>query len=171
MAITTATVKTALRIDYTDDDAEFTRLIAAAVAWVERYTGVGLSSASRTMRLGSFKDSALPIDPFVSLSSVQYYDSSNALVTMPSTDYWVDQTGDLPRIRFLEQPSIYEGTQVTVTYVAGHATEPADMVQAVISIVGAWYNNPEAAQPIALSTVPLGAIYLLDHYRVKGPMS
>lgn len=171
MAITTATVKTALRIDYTDDDAEFTRLIAAAVAWVERYTGVGLSSASRTLKLAGWEDALLPLDPFTSLTSVTYYNSGNVLTTMPSTDYWVDQTGDMPRIRFLEAPTMYEGTMATVTYVAGHSTEPADMVQAVISIVGAWYNNPEATQPIALSTVPLGALYLLDHYKVKGSLS
>jgi uncharacterized phiE125 gp8 family phage protein len=171
MAITTATVKTALRIDYTDDDAEFTRLIAAAVAWVERYTNVGLSSATRTLKLASWSEAVLPVDPFVSLTSVTYYNGSNALTTMPSTDYWVDQTGDLPRIRFLDAPSIYEGTQITVTYVAGHATEPADMVQAVISIVGAWYNNPEATQPVPLSVVPMGAMYLLEHYKVKGPLS
>lgn len=171
MAISTATVKTALRIDYTDDDAEFTRLIAAAVAWVERYTNVGLSSATRTLKLATWADAVLPVDPFTSLTSVTYYDSSNVLTTMPSTDYWVDVSGDMPRIRFLEFPATYEGTNMTVTYVAGHATEPADMVQAVISIVGAWYNNPEATQPIALNTVPLGALYLLDHYRVKGPFS
>ena len=71
----------------------------------------------------------------------------------------------------MEKPLTYEGTNIEVVYVAGNATEPPDMVQAVISIVGAWYNNPEATAPVMLTSVPLGAIYLLDHYRVKGPFS
>jgi len=171
MAISTATVKTALRIDYTDDDAEFTRLIAAAVAWVERYTNVGMSSATRTLKLNDWSEAVLPIDPFTSLTSVTYYNASNVLTTMPAGDYWVDQGGAMPRIRFLESPTMYEGTQATVTYVAGHATEPADMVQAVISIVGAWYNNPEASAPVGLLPVPLGAQYMLEHLKAKGPFS
>lgn len=171
MAISIDTVKDALRIDYSDDDAEFTRLIAAAIAWVERYTNVGLTSASRTLVLPSFVDTNLPMDPYTALTSVTYYNSANVLTTMPSTSYYVDRSRNLPTIRFIDFPDTYVGTQVTVTYVAGYATEPADMVQAVISIVGLWYNNPEAAQPVALTPVPLGALALLDHYRVKGPFS
>ena len=33
---------------------------------------------------------------------------------------------------------------------------------AVIALVGAWYNNPEAFQPIGLSTVPLSVEYILS---------
>lgn len=171
MAISNATVKAALRIDYVDDDAEFTRLIAAAVAWVERYTNVGLSSTSRSLYLAAWADAVIPIDPFVSLTSVKYFDTSNTFTTMPSADYWIDRSSAMPRIKFLEKPELYEGTNIEITYVAGNATEPADMVQAVISIVGAWYNNPEATAPVALQSVPLGAIYLLEHYKVKGPFS
>jgi uncharacterized phiE125 gp8 family phage protein len=171
MAISTATVKAALKIDYSDDDAELARIISAAVAWVERYTGVGLSVASRTLRLRDWSDAMLPVDPFLSLTSVSYYDSSNVLTTMPSTDYWVDQTGQMPVIRFLEWPSMYEGTSVTVTYSAGWSTEPADLVQVVIALTGLWYNNPEAAQIVNLNSVPLAAQMILEHNRVKGPMS
>jgi hypothetical protein len=39
----------------------------------------------------------------------------------------------------------------------------------IISIVGAHYNNPESAQPISLSTVPLGAQFMLEHLRMRGP--
>ena len=171
MAITTATVKAALKIDYSDDDSELSRLIAAATAWVERYTNVGLSSASRSIVLASWTPAYLPVDPFTSLTSVTYFDTSNAIATMPSTDYWVDRSGQLPVIHFLEEPELYEGTQITVNYVAGYSTEPADLVQAVIAIVGLWYNNPEAAQPIALNAVPMSAMFLLEHHRVKGPFS
>ena len=41
----------------------------------------------------------------------------------------------------------------------------------MISLVGAWYNNPEAMQPIALQVVPLGAQFMLEHLRLKGPFT
>ena len=42
--------------------------------------------------------------------------------------------------------------------------------QLVISMVGSWYNNPEAVQPIGLSTVPLSAQFILDQYKVQGDL-
>ena len=81
---------------------------------------------------------------------------------MPATDYWLDLTeGTMPVLRFLEVPVIYPGTMVTVFYLAGYTALPNDLVHAIIALVGHWYNNPEAAQPISLSTVPLGLEYIL----------
>jgi hypothetical protein len=75
-------------------------------------------------------------------------------------------------LRFLDEPpEIKPGTLATVGYTAGYATEPNEVVQAVISLVGLWYNNPEAAQPIGLTAVPLGAQFMLEHLRLKGPFT
>jgi hypothetical protein len=62
-----------------------------------------------------------------------------------------------------------EGTLASVTYVGGYATEPNEVVQAIVSLVGLYYNNPEAAQPVGLVVVPLGAQFMLEHLRVRGP--
>lgn len=169
MAVTTATVKTALRIDYSDDDAELSRLITAATAWVETYTGLLMTQASRTMYLREFKRTVFAHLPYVSLTSVVYTNPAGSSVTMTSgTDYWVDTSKTLPALEFLETPSIKDGTLITVTYSAGYSTEPNEVVQCIIALVGAWYNNPEAMQPVALSAPPLGAQFMLEHLRVKG---
>ena len=163
MSIPLSTIKSALKIDYTDDDADLIRLREAAMALVERRTELALTPAARTLYLASWRDTLLPDYPFNSLTSVQYQDSSNATQTMPASDYWIDRTdGSMVRLRFLEAPGIYEGTAITVTYNAGYSVVPNEIVHAVIALVGAWYNNPEAFQPIGLSTVPLSVEYILS---------
>ncbi len=170
MPVTLATLKAALRIGYTDDDAELTRLLAAAESYVERRTGVALSSGTQTMYLASFADTMVPVHPFTSLTSVAYtYGGSS--VTMAAADYYVDRScGPLPVLRFLKAPATDEGTPITVTYVAGYASIPNELVSAIIGITGAWYNNPEASQPISLSVVPMGTDAILDLWQVRSPL-
>jgi uncharacterized phiE125 gp8 family phage protein len=173
MAIALSTVKAALRIDYTADDTELTRLVAAAVAWVENYCGFSLSSASRTMYLASWKDVVFLVQPVTAVASVAYTDTDGNPQTLTSgTDYYWDRSGPVSVLRFLDEPpAMKDGTLATVTYTGGYATEPDEVVQTVISLVGGWYNNPEATAPVALSTVPLGCQYMLEHLRLKGPFS
>jgi hypothetical protein len=63
MTIALATIKAALKIDYTDDDTELERIRDAAVAWVENYCGFKLSSATRTMFLREWKDTVYAVQP------------------------------------------------------------------------------------------------------------
>jgi uncharacterized phiE125 gp8 family phage protein len=173
MTIALATIKAALKIDYTDDDTELERIRDAAVAWVENYCGFALSSATRTMYLREWKDTVYAVQPVTAQVSIAYtdLDGGSQLLTAGTDHYW-DRSGAVSVLRFLaEPPEMKEGTLATVTYTGGYATEPNEVVQAVISLVGAWYNNPEAMQPIALATTPLGAQFLLEHLRLKGPFS
>lgn len=173
MTIALATIKAALKIDYTDDDTELERIRDAAVAWVENYCGFALSSSSRTMYLREWKDTVFAVQPVTAITVVTYTNAAGVSSLLASgTDYYWDNSGPVSVLRFLgEPPEMKEGTISTVGYTAGYATEPNEVVQAVISITGLWYNNPEAAQPIGLSAVPLGAQFMLEHLRLKGPFS
>ena len=168
MTVPLSTLKSALKVDYDDDDKDLVRLREAAMSLIERRTQLSLSPTTETLYLARFEKTLVPAVPFVSLASVQYRNEANVLTTMPATDYWIDRSeGSIPVLRFLQAPGIYEGTNITVTYTAGYSSLPNELVHAVIALVGHWYNNPEAAQPIGLSTVPLSLGYILDHLSTR----
>ena len=168
MSVPLSTIKSALKIDFDDDDRELLRLREAAVSLIERRTQLSLTPVTLPLYLKEFKDALIPAHPFVSVSLVQYRDQLNAPQTMPATDYWLDLTeGTMPVLRFLEVPVIYPGTMVTVFYLAGYTALPNDLVHAIIALVGHWYNNPEAASPISLSTVPLSMGFILDNLSTR----
>jgi hypothetical protein len=57
-----------------------------------------------------------------------------------------------------------------VTYACGHDALPDPLTHCVIALVGAWYNNPEAFQPIGLNVVPMSVGFIMDSYRVRSPI-
>jgi len=167
MAIPLSTIKAALKIEYSDDDTDLLRLRDAATSLVARETGLVLAPEDKPLYLAYWRSIAVPFVPFVSVKSVKYF-TGGVETTMPSTDYWLDRTeGPLPVLRFLEGPSIDDGTQITATIESGYSQLPNEVVHAVISLTGAWYNNPEAFQPIGLSTVPMSLQFILDSLRVR----
>jgi len=166
MTVPLSTIKDALKIDYSDDDAQLTRLRDAAWAHIERRTQLVLTQASLTMFIADFKrDVLLPRHPFVSLTSVTYTDAAGGSVAL--SDFWVDKTEPMPMLRFLVRPEVKEGTAVSVVYVAGYTEMPGEIVHAVISLVGAWYSNPEALQPTAMTSVPLSLEYIIESISVR----
>jgi uncharacterized phiE125 gp8 family phage protein len=171
MSVPLSTIKSGLRIDYDDDDTELTRLREAAESLVLRRTGLTIAPATKTLYVANWRAVIVPEHPYTSLTSVTYYDGTNTLTTMPSTDYWVDRTdGPMPVLRFLDAPALYEGTAITVTYVAGYTVVPSELTHAIIALVGHWYNNPEAASVIQLNHVPMSLEYIIDNIGVRSPL-
>lgn len=165
MSVPLSTIKSALKIDYDDDDADLIRLREVAQSVVERRTQLKLQPGTESLYLAEWKSTLIPAFPFNGITHVRYQNASNVQTTMPSGDYWIDNSdGPMPVIRFLESPAIYEGTAITVTYTAGYSSIPDPLVHCIISLVGAYYNNPEAIQPIALASVPLSVEFILDHW-------
>jgi len=168
MTVPLSTIKSALKIDYDDDDTDIVRLREAAISLVERRTQLLLSPQTSTLYIARFTDTLLPAYPYSSLTSVVYTNNLNVTTTMPATDYWVDLTdGPMPVLRFLDYPGMYEGTAITVTYSAGYSSVPNELTHAIIALVGGWYNNPESIQPISLQTVPLSVEYILANISTR----
>lgn len=168
MSIPLSTIKSALKIDYSDDDTTLILYREAAEALVERETGLYMTPLARQMYLARFEDTAIPLLPFTSVTKVEYFNDANANTLMPVADYWLDRSdGPAPVLRFLEKPTIYEGTNITVSVDCGYNQVPNALVHCIIALVGGWYNNPEAFQPIGLNPVPMSVDYILSSYRAR----
>lgn len=169
--IALSTIKKALKIDYTTDDQELLRIRDAAFSFIEEYTGLKLQSSVKTQYINYWMRTALAL-PFNSMTTVKYTNSTGTIVTMPSTDYWVDRSCE-PNyyLNFLEYPDIKEGTDIELKYSIGYAVVPKEIEQVAIGLIGAWYNNPEATAPINLSVVPLSCMFIMDNMRAKAVIS
>jgi uncharacterized phiE125 gp8 family phage protein len=172
MPVTLVTIKNALKIDYTADDAELQRILDAATDFVESYTGILLDTKKKTQYCSYWMKTRLVHSPFVSIDSVRYTNTSGVVTTMPSTDYFLIRSEEPTiYINFSELPSIKDGTEIQINYTAGYASVPPQIEQLLIALVGAWYNNPEVTSPISLQVVPMSAQFVLENLREKGTLS
>jgi uncharacterized phiE125 gp8 family phage protein len=171
--VTLSTIKSALKIDYTSDDADLLRLRDAVVALVETYTGLTICPRQVKQYLGGFTRARIEHAPFISVGSVTYTSTSGTTVTMPSTDYFLVRR-ELPTvyIDFTKQPSIKDGTEVEVDLTVGYTKAPADLEHAIIALIGTFYENPGSIQTInGAGPLPMGAEFILSNLRVRGSVS
>jgi uncharacterized phiE125 gp8 family phage protein len=149
-------VKRNCNIDHGDDDALIDGYIDAAVALLDGYGGtVGQALVNQSWAVsmpGFCGRMRLPVGPLVSVTSIQYYNSSNVQATASSALYAAHSDALGPYITLKSGqswPTVYgRDDAVTVTWVAGHgaaaADVPASIRQAMLLLVGHWYQNREA---------------------------
>ena len=113
-AITSAEVKSWLRIDGSDDDTVISTLLKASHNWAKRYTGRSLTTQTLKMSIDSVYDTDIPLQegnyigidqditrrsillpqsPVASISSVKYYDDADTESTFASSKYYLDNQG------------------------------------------------------------------------------
>jgi len=163
-------LRTRLRIEVEDDDALLASLSIAAAELIEKETGLGLSSATRTAQIRPWRRWCAPVQPMTALTSVTYTDASGATQTLPTAERWLDETDELPVLLFDTTATPKENTYATVTYVAGYTVIPHALQQCIVALVGAWYANPEAASVASLADVPLAYRYIIQHYTARSAL-
>ncbi len=90
----------------------------------------------------------LPLGPVISIESVTWRNSAGQMATVAAADYSLrTNSAGMSHCRFrngYSRPSdLYEIGAVSVEYVAGYETVPAAIKQAILLMVGAWYENRE----------------------------
>lgn len=152
-------------LEYEDDDRDalIQQYINAAKSWIENYTGKNLGVAAVTQTLDSF-GSYIILDraPFVSLTSVDYIDAQGAPQAVTGARLlngriYPPETG---------WPSVSDYTGVTVTYLAGYATVPADLMSAQLLLIGHYFQSREAVNvATSVTELPLAVESLCRPYR------
>lgn len=146
------------RIDGDEDDALIEGLISAAISYAERWTSRQFAPATWDYGINAFPEKGaaidLPLWPVVSVASISYDDGSpQELTAYTLEDGALSVSGDWPT-----------GSEIVVRFIAGDGV-PAAVRQAILLIVGHWYEHRETASDTALSEIPMGAHALLNLHR------
>lgn len=174
-----ATVKSHLRIIGNDDDAYIRDLVYTARQSIEKLTQRSL--VTRTLKfvadcfpIGRVID--LPHGPIQSVSSVTYKDSAGATQTLSSSHYVVDAVSSPGRVILkngYSWPTTWQdGNALEVTYIAGFGNLPgnipADLKQAMLLLIGHWYENREDVFVGSMEArqLPKAVDYLAMPYRI-----
>lgn len=153
--VTLAEAKAHLRVDIDTDDDLITALIQAAREEFENQTDRTLFSTTWKLYLEDWPRYSyidLPrAKPLVSVTSVTYTDGDDVTSTFGSGNYVVDANRWPGRVHLrdgISWPSgtLAESSPIAITYVAGYssvATIPQRYKQAILLLVGHWYENRE----------------------------
>lgn len=178
--VTLAEAKAHCRVDSTTDDAFIASLITAAREWVEVYMDEALLHQQLVMKLDGFPgEIELPRPPMATsgthtaVSVTFTSDSSGATATLSSSTYRVDRDTRPGVIR-----NTYGGAwpghltdynSISVTWWAGRGASgtsvPQGVRNAILMLVGHFYERRLAAEPGVLNDIPYGVKALLDAQR------
>lgn len=164
--ITRAEVKTHLRIDHADEDGKIDALILAAVSFLDGPEGkLGRCLMPQTWRhvFPDWGDTHLRLSlPDASSVVVTYIDPDGATQTLSSSLYEVVEDSNATVIIPTDGavwPSLdYVANPVIVTAVHGYASAdavPAAIKQAMLLMIGDWYEHRNQATAGSAGTMPL----------------
>lgn len=174
--VTLAEAKTHLRVDGTDDDTLISALITAAREHVDGrdgWLGRALCTQTWDCHYDTFPDDGLlylPLAPVQSVTSVKYIDPDGVQQTFSSDNYALGADLDWsPRVILgwdKSWPSIRAVPEaVTVRVVAGYASVPRPICQALLLLIGHWHEHREAVMEGTFREVPTTVSALLTPYR------
>lgn len=170
--LTLAEVKADRRINGSDDDAVLTQKIKAARAECEHFTHLTLMDQTLRLILDQFPPGPIPLPvwPVNSISQVQYVDGDGTTQTLASSE-WVLVESRKPR---LLAPAFGKSWPVTRAYydsvmidiAVGYGTSsadvPADLVNAMLLMIGARdMVREDIVSGGSVSKVPRGAFDLM----------
>lgn len=166
-------IKEHLRVEHTSEDTLISAYITSARLHIEAILAKLLISQNWRInfdRLPTGKTVYLPLAPLLSLNSVSFYTDQSGPNTIPAVDYTIDLDSVRPRFSLhLQRQNLraFGAYELDVTVGYGPAAEdvPGDVRQALLLLVAHWYENREAATPIAREQIPHGIRTILEPHR------
>lgn len=147
------------------ETTELQRLISAARADAEHYTGRFFAQQTWRQVFAAFAN-PLPLHPdCLSIDAVQYVDSTHQSQTLPADAYFCDTAGNCHFTTTL--PAVYSRPDaVQITFTVGAAYVEPTVKQAILLIASHWYENREASSPLQVREVPFAYQWLLDSHSI-----
>ncbi|MCK9569858.1 head-tail connector protein [Candidatus Pacearchaeota archaeon] len=145
--------KSHLRVDGTDEDAYITTLIIAAREYCEGFQNRAYITQTWELWLDEWPVLfTVPLPPLQS-ATIKYYNTSDVEATVTSTDYFVDTKSEPGRIvlnygKSWPSTTLRPANGICVTFVAGYGyseSVPQKVKQAMLLLIGFWYENRETA--------------------------
>jgi uncharacterized phiE125 gp8 family phage protein len=185
--LTLAEAREHLRPSHALEDALILRLIAAARAHAEAFMERRLITQTWDYTLDTFpyapwymtrdycKPYALeiPLPPLQSVESVTYVDGAGAPILVDPLNYTVDTIAEPGRIApasgtYWPSPRV-QMNAITIRFVCGYGLAgavPEEIKQALLLLVGHWYEHREEVSEVELYKVPMACESLLSPYKI-----
>lgn len=174
--VSVAEAKGHCRVDTDSDDAYIGSLITAAREWCEAYCDETYLHTQYRMSLDSFpRQIRVPRPPMATSGTatavvVTYTLENQSTAVLSSSEYRVDRDSMPGVLRTNYNGSwpshIMDYNAVTVTWWGGRGPEgdavPQRVKNAILWLVGYWYERRMAADSAGLSEIPFGVKSLLD---------
>ena len=198
--VTLNEVKQTLRIDPDnfDQDAELSMMLKSSIKVLEEYTGRSFITKTYELALdripytqddrliegfstGPFMDRTsnyitLPKSPLVAVSSFKYYNDSDVESTFATSNYYVDNYSDTPKIvlrrsqTFPDVASLRVANAFIITFTAGYGTAPKDIPETLKQAINIYtshlYENRELYIEQKPIPVPMTLGTLLQPFKV-----
>ena len=175
--LTLEEAKAHLRVQNAAGDALIGRLIKAARHWAETYTARALITQTWELGLDRFPvgEIEVPRPPLKSVESITYIDSVGGTQVLAAGKYRVDADSEPGRITPVQggawPTTRAVTTAVTVRFTAGYGAAgshvPEDIRQAMLLLVGSFYEHREDIVVGETAVrLPRGAEALLNPYRM-----
>ena len=183
--VTLAEAKQHCRIDSTDEDGLLAGIILAARIYCEGETRRAFLTQTVDYTIdyqwpylpnGYCRGIILPLGNLQSVTSISYVDQDGVTQVLSSTQYTVrtDETsGQITEAYGATWPSVRTSpSAITVRCVVGWLPSqfPDDLRQALLMLVGAWYENRETVvtgSAFTPSALPMATEAILSRYRIS----
>jgi uncharacterized phiE125 gp8 family phage protein len=176
LALELQAVKEHLRVDHNTEDALIEALIGTATDWVETFTSRALLTQTWDAlydRIPATGVLLLPKSPVASVTHVKYIDTNGTQTTWSAAEYQTDIASEPARIApaygYTWQSARPQMHPWEVRYVCGYGAQgdiPMGIRQAMLLIIGHWFEHRESVADFQVFGVPLASEHLLWRFRV-----
>ena len=175
--VTLAEAKAHLRVDSALEDTFIASLITTSRLQVEAILGVALITQNWTWRFDRWPRGGVefPLSPVSAVASVRIQNSDSSYSAVAPANYIVDGRGAPPRLIAASTNFPNPGVAalgIEIQFAAGYGAlasdVPAPLRQAILLLVGHWFENREPFVEGAMpKSFPDAVIGLLEPYRVR----